>query len=150
MGDFYTDERGWVAAWGYGIAEHYEIDSETGMPVPLEKGAYFRVVKWSAESIFEVKYVKRYFGIPVTLGFNLIYNVRDRKVTEREILWAALEALGQRQEKLALRAKKKAASKVKVERVKAEKVVRPRAVDNSDVLGSYPPKKLKKVDLGGN
>lgn len=148
MGDFYTDERGWVAAWPYGISEHYEIDPGTGMPVPLEKGAYFRVVKWGSESVFEVKYVKRYFGIPKTLGFSLIYNVRNRKVTEREILWSALEALGRRQEKLAIRAKKKAAPKVK--KVKAEKAARPRAVDNSDVLGSYPPKKLKKVDLGGN
>lgn len=142
MRDFYTDERGWVAAWPYGISAYYEIDPGTGMPVPLEKGAYFRVVKWSAESIFEVKYVKRYLGIPVTLGFCLIYNVRDRKVTEREILWSALEALGRRQENLALRAEKKSAPKAKA--------VRPRAVDNSDVLGSYPPKKLKKVNLSGH
>lgn len=116
----------------------YELDERTGLPKVLEKGSYFKVKKSIlGRDVLEVHYMRRtgWFAFSEDNGF--IHGVRDREVTQDEILFEALWTL----------------HGVELGRIptpKVEKVKKSKPVSQRRALGNYPPKSLKDVHPGGN
>lgn len=111
----------------------HELDEQTGLPKVLEKGSYFKVKKSIlGPDVLEVHYMRKTGWFAFSEGTGFIRGVRDREVTQEEILFEALWTLHE----------------VELRRIptpKVEKVKKSKPVSQRRALGNYPPKNLKDL-----